>query len=174
MNTDAQLQCEFAFGRTVKPASRRVKPPQEFKIIALRESPVPERQWLCETPSQFATYWRCQIATTSWYSPERECAVVVLVNRRNRVLGHHLIAIGTLDSLVLHPREALRAAVIAAAHGVILGHNHPSGDPTPSGADIEATRDLVRAGQVLRIDVLDHVVIGNGSFFSLRQAGFFA
>jgi DNA repair protein RadC len=73
----------------------------------------------------------------------------------------------------VHPREVFRVAVISSAAAVILMHNHPSNDPTPSEADIKVTRDLIRAGQLLKIEVLDHVVMGNPSRASLRELGYF-
>jgi DNA repair protein RadC len=76
--------------------------------------------------------------------------------------------------VLVHPREIFRAAVIASAHSVILMHNHPSGDSNPSEADIRITRELVRAGQVLRIEVLDHVIVGRDNHRSLRELGYFS
>jgi DNA repair protein RadC len=160
----------YSFPRA-KSRRRKAAPPQEFKIVSIRDSLAPQEQWLCETPEHAVTYWRTHVAEAPWYSPDRECAVAILLNCRQRILGHHLISIGLLDSVVLHPRETFRAAVISAAHSLILAHNHPSGDPTPSGADIVVTRDAVRAGECLKIRVLDHVIIGSPNFCSLRQLG---
>jgi DNA repair protein RadC len=89
--------------------------------------------------------------------------VVLLLNTRRKVLGHCLISTGTLDTILVHPREVFRPAVIGAAAAVVIMHNHPSGDPTPSEADIKVTRDLIRAGQLLKIELLDHVVMGQVS-----------
>ena len=88
---------------------------------------------------------------------------VVLLNTRRRLLRVEKISDGTLDTLLVHPREVFRVAITAGAAGIILVHNHPSGDPTPSEADIKVTRDLIRAGQLLKIEVLDHVILGEGS-----------
>ncbi|MEI9966921.1 MAG: JAB domain-containing protein [Candidatus Moraniibacteriota bacterium] len=79
---------------------------------------------------------------------------------------------GTLDTTSVHPREVFRAAVVASASAVILMHNHPSGDPTPSQEDIKVTRELVQAGQVMRIDVLDHVIVGQPDQASLMDLGY--
>jgi DNA repair protein RadC len=101
--------------------------------------------------------------------------VVIMVKTRRRIQGHHLVATGTLDTLLTSPREVFRAAVIMASAALVLAHNHPSGDPTPSEGDIKVTRDLIRAGQLIKIEVLDHVVIGLPSpdrvrdFVSLRD-----
>src|SRR6266404_460359 len=75
--------------------------------------------------------------------------------------------------ILCHPREIFRLAVMASASAIIIAHNHPSGDPTPSEADIKITRDLIRAGQLLKIEVLDHIVMGHPSHTSLRSLGYF-
>jgi|ERR1041385_7319332 DNA repair protein RadC len=97
-----------------------------------------------------------------------------MLNTRRRVKGHQLVSIGTLDTLLVHPREVYRAAVIAAAAALIVMHNHPSGEASPSEADIKVTRDLIRAGQLLKIELLDHVIIGRDRHCSLRELGHFA
>src|SRR5579859_5227788 len=88
---------------------------------------------------------------------------VVLLNTRRKLLRVDNISQGTLDTILVHPREVFKPAISANAAAIILVHNHPSGDPTPSEADIKVTRDLIRAGQLLKIDVLDHVIIGRPS-----------
>jgi DNA repair protein RadC len=82
-----------------------------------------------------------------------------------------LVTRGLLDSSLVHPREVFRAAVTERAHGVVLVHNHPSGDPTPSPADRLVTAQLAGAGELLGIPVLDHVVIGHGRWVSFRESG---
>jgi hypothetical protein len=147
--------------------------PKEFKVVALRECPVPEQMKICDTPDTAADYWRMHVASNPYFNPECECFVVILLNTRRRVKGHQLISIGTLDTILVHPREVFRAAIACSAAAVVLAHNHPSGDPTPSESDIKVTRDLIRAGQLLKIDVLDHIVIGNPNRCSLRELGYF-
>ena len=147
--------------------------PKEFKVVALRDCPVPESMRVCETPDQAAEYWRLHVAKNPYFNPECECLVVLLLNTRRRVKGHQLVTIGTIDTILVHPREVFRVAVISSAAAVILMHNHPSNDPTPSEADIKVTRDLIRAGQLLKIDVLDHIIMGNPSRSSLRELGYF-
>ena len=147
--------------------------PKEFKVVALRDCPVPESMLICETPDQAAEYWRLHVATNPYFNPECECLVVLLLNTRRRLKGHQLVTIGTIDTILVHPREVFRIAVISSAAAVILMHNHPSNDPTPSEADIKVTRDLIRAGQLLKIDVLDHIIMGNPSRSSLRELGYF-
>ena len=104
---------------------------------------------------------------------------VLLLNTRRRLIRVVEVADGTLDTLLVHSREVFRQAIAANASAVVLAHNHPSGDPTPSEADIKVTRDLIRAGQLLKIDVLDHVIIGRATaerakdYVSLRELGYF-
>jgi DNA repair protein RadC len=104
---------------------------------------------------------------------------VLLLNTRRRLVRVEKLSQGTLDSLLVHPREVFRAAIAANAAAVVIVHNHPSGDPTPSEADIKVTRDLIRAGQLLKIDLLDHVIIGRATserlkdYVSLRELGYF-
>jgi DNA repair protein RadC len=146
---------------------------KEFKVIALRECPLPEQLHMCDTPDKAVEYWRLHIATNPYFNSECECLVILLLNTRRRVRGHQLVTIGTLDTLLVHPREVFRVAVISSAAAVVLIHNHPSGDPSPSEADIRVTRDLIRAGQLIKIDVLDHIIVGNPTYCSLRELGYF-
>jgi len=79
-----------------------------------------------------------------------------------------------MDTLLAHSREVFRAAIIAGASAIVIMHNHPSGEPSPSEADIRVTRDLIRAGQLLKMEVLDHVIVGAGANrASLRELGYF-
>lgn len=96
---------------------------------------------------------------------------VLLLNTQNAVLRHLVVTRGTLDASLVHPREVFRAAIAEAAASVIVIHNHPSGDPTPSAEDRAVTRQLVDAGRLVGIDVLDHVVIGEGRYVSFAEAG---
>jgi DNA repair protein RadC len=146
---------------------------KEFKVVALRDCPLPEQMAMCDTPDRAAEYWRQHVTSHPAFNPDVECFVVLLLNTRRRVKGHALISTGTLDTLLIHPREAFRPAIIAAASALVVMHNHPSGESTPSEADIKVTRDLIRAGQLLKIEVLDHVIIGAARHSSLREMGYF-
>jgi DNA repair protein RadC len=147
--------------------------PREYKVVSIRECPVPDSLQICETPDKAAEYWRQNITSAPYFNPECECFVVLLLNTRRRVKGHQLVSIGTLDTILVHPREVFRIAVLMAAAAIVMMHNHPSGEPTPSEADIKITRDLIRAGQLLKIEVLDHVIVGNPQHCSLRELGYF-
>ena len=147
--------------------------PYEYKITALRECPTPDALQLCETPDEAADYWRLHIATHPNFNPDCECLAVLLLNTRRKVKGHHFVSIGTMDTILVHPREVFRLAIMTAASALIVMHNHPSGESSPSEADIKVTRDLIRAGQLLKMELVDHVIIGNGNRTSLRELGYF-
>jgi DNA repair protein RadC len=104
---------------------------------------------------------------------------VVLLNTRRRLIKVETLSQGTLDTILVHPRDVFRSAITANAAAVVIVHNHPSGDPSPSEADIKVTRDLIRAGQLLKIEVLDHVILGRATsaqpkeYASLRELGYF-
>jgi DNA repair protein RadC len=112
-------------------------------------------------------------------SYEVEHFQVILLNTRRRLIRTEEVSQGTLDTILVHPREVFKVAIAANAAAVVLVHNHPSGDPTPSEADIKVTRDLIRAGQLLKIEVLDHVILGRATqerpkdYVSLRELGYF-
>ena len=147
--------------------------PQEWKIVSLRECPTPQDMQICDTPEQAAVYWKTHIASHPYFNPECECLVVLILNTRRRIKGHYLVSVGTMDTILCHAREVFRLAIMASASAIVIAHNHPSGDPTPSDADIKITRDLIRAGQLLKIEVLDHIVMGH-NHTSLRSLGYFA
>jgi DNA repair protein RadC len=95
---------------------------------------------------------------------------VLILDSKHRVLKTRLLSIGSLDASVVHPREVFRAAVLGGAAAVVLFHNHPSGDPTPSTEDHDLTRRLIAAGELMGIDVLDHVILADTRFVSMREA----
>ena len=106
---------------------------------------------------------------------DREHFVVVLLDTQNQIIGIHTVTVGTLDASLVHPREIFKAAILANSAAILLAHNHPSGDPTPSAEDRSVTRLLVDAGIVLGIEVLDHVVLGESPrYYSFREAGHMA
>lgn len=129
---------------------------------------------LMDNPEAVANYMRESVRLN-----ERETFRIILLNTRRRLIEEKKIADGTLDTLLVHPREVFKPAIASNAAAIILLHNHPSGDPSPSEADIKITRDLIRAGQLLRIEVLDHVILGRATqerpkdYVSLRELGYF-
>jgi len=127
-----------------------------------------------DTPESVALLLRDELSLL-----ETERFVVLLLDTRRHLLRLEEVGRGLLDSVLVHPREVFRPALIAGAHAIVVAHNHPTGDPTPSTADIRTTRDLIRAGQLLRVEVLDHIIIGRPSaerardFCSLKELGQF-
>ena len=146
-----------------------MKTPHEFKVMPVRECTATA---LVDTPERASEYWKTNIPQADWYEPAKEAVVVLILNSRRRIIGHNLVTLGCLDTCFIHPREVFRPAIVAAGSAIILMHNHPSGDPTPSEADIKVTRDLIRAGQLLKVELLDHVIVGD-RWMSLRELGYF-
>ena len=163
MSTAPEMVASFRFKSTA----------HEYKIVALRECVTPEGMALCDTPQAAADYWRANVVTNPYFNPEIETFVALLLNTRRRVKAVQIVSFGTHDTLLVSPLTVFRLAVMASAAAIVLMHNHPSGEPTPSEADIKVTRDLIRAGQLLKIEVLDHVIMGNPAHSSLRELGYF-
>lgn len=102
---------------------------------------------------------------------KKEMFIELCLDTKNQVIKEDIISIGSLNANVVHPREVFRMALAESAAHIIVAHNHPSGDPTPSREDIEITKKLVETGSIIGIDVLDHVIIGDGRHFSMKEAG---
>jgi len=101
---------------------------------------------------------------------------VLILNAKNNLANRHMVTIGLADASLVHPREVFRPAIAENATAIVLTHNHPSGDPTPSAEDIKITKQLIEAGRILNIAVQDHVIIGKAAesskgFFSMRESG---
>ncbi|HWR44639.1 RadC family protein [Sporomusa sp.] len=101
----------------------------------------------------------------------KEHFIALLLSTKNHVIARAIISVGSLNASVVHPRELFREAISYSAAAVILVHNHPSGDPAPSQEDISLTKQLVEAGNLLNISVLDHVIIGDGKYVSFKEKG---
>ena len=97
--------------------------------------------------------------------------LVFFMDSKNRITGFNESSVGSLNVSVVHPRDTMRAAVIQGASAIVLAHNHPSGDPTPSREDRECTKRLCHAGRILGIRVLDHIVVGESDYYSFADAG---
>jgi DNA repair protein RadC len=148
----------------------------EFRVLTLREVP---KFGVLNKPASVAEYYQKNIATDPRFNAEVETLVCLALTTRYEILGHYIVATGTLNTLLCHPREVFRAAIVANAAAITVLHNHPSGDPTPSEGDIKATRDVIRASRILMIEVLDHIIVGRPTpahpcgFCSLREMGYF-
>lgn len=102
---------------------------------------------------------------------KKEHFKVLLLNTKNHVISREEVSIGSLNASIVHPREIFNQPLRKSASSIILIHNHPSGDPSPSQEDLEVTRRLVDAGNILGIAVRDHIIIGDGCFFSFKEKG---
>jgi DNA repair protein RadC len=152
----------------------------EYHCVALREQAMSIAGRMIDSPDKVFDWFQSEIRSSPRFTPGVENFCVLHANTRRRITGWMVISTGTLDTLLVHPREVFRAAIVANAAAVILAHNHPSGESTPSGSDIKVTRDMIRAGQLLKIDVLDHVIIGDmllpeasRQWCSLKELGYF-
>lgn len=101
----------------------------------------------------------------------KEHFVSLLLNTRHRPIAVDVVSVGSLASSIVHPREVFRPAIERGAAALILVHNHPSGDPSPSEDDLDITQRLVRVGETIGIEILDHLILGSGEPFSMREAG---
>ena len=111
------------------------------------------------------------IAESYLRNSDREQCLCLALDTRNNLIGMNTISIGSLDCSVVHPREVFKFAILANASSIILAHNHPSGDLTPSDDDVRLTKRLMEAGEIIGIDVLDHIIIGGGTYKSIAAAG---
>ncbi len=126
----------------------------------------PTERYVVRSPEDGADYVMEEMRTL-----DQEHFIALFLNTKNQIIHSQTIFIGTLNSSVVHPREIFREAVRRSSASIIVAHNHPSGDPTPSPEDINVTKRLVKAGKIMGIEVLDHLVIGDGRFVSLKEKG---
>ena len=119
-----------------------------------------------QTPQQLACYLLPQYGAASV-----EQFGIVMLDTKHRVIRVKLVAIGSLDAAVVHPREVFREATAVSASAIVLFHNHPSGDPTPSDDDLLLTGRMLRAGEIMGIDVIDHLILAEQRYYSLVEAG---
>lgn len=103
---------------------------------------------------------------------KKEKFITLCLDTKNQILREEVISIGSLNASIVHPREVFKSALMESSASVIMVHNHPSGDPSPSREDIMVTEKMVEGGKLLGIDVLDHIIIGEGRYVSLKDEGF--
>lgn len=127
----------------------------------------PNERYIIRSPEDGADYVMEEMRNL-----KQEHLVVLFLNTKNQIIHQQTIFVGSLNASIVHPREIYREAVKRSAASIICAHNHPSGDPTPSQEDIHVTRRLVEAGKVMGIELLDHLVIGQHSFTSLKEKGY--
>src|SRR5579871_2009807 len=127
---------------------------------------------LAERPVIATPAVAAKLLTEYLQGADREHFVVILLDSKNRVIGITTVSVGILDSSLVHPREVYKPAILCNAASILVAHNHPSGNPEPSPEDKRVTERLHQAGEILGIDLLDHVILGEeGHFVSLKQRG---
>jgi DNA repair protein RadC len=150
----------------------------EFKVMRLNDAGGGTD--MLDTPETTVAYLTPQLADSLVYRPDVENFIVIYLNARLRPIGFQIPCTGTLDMVLVHPREVFKGAFVMNAHSLVIAHNHPSGDPSPSQADIKMTRDLIRAAQLLQFGLLDHIILGRAtpdrpkSYSSLHELGYFS
>ncbi|QKY69583.1 DNA repair protein RadC [Lentibacillus sp. CBA3610] len=127
----------------------------------------PDDRYVIRSPEDGADYVMEEMRNLS-----QEHFVVLFLNTKNQIIHRQTIFIGSLNASIVHPREIYREAVKRSAASIICAHNHPSGDPSPSQEDIHVTRRLVESGKMIGIELLDHLVIGDRKFISLKEKGY--
>jgi len=115
--------------------------------------------------------YRAVTTITSIEEEAQEVFGVLILNTKNKIVAVHEVSRGALDISIVHPREVFKPAVLHNAAAIICFHNHPSGDPTPSEIDIKITKRLVEAGEILGIQILDHIIVGDEGYTSLKEMG---
>lgn len=126
-----------------------------------------EERYVIRSPEDCANYCMNEMRFLS-----QEHFVCIYLNTKNQILHKQTIFIGSLNASIVHPREVFKEALRRSAASIICLHNHPSGDPTPSREDIEVTKRLVECGRIMGIEVLDHLVIGEKKYISLKEKGY--
>ena len=150
---------------------------QEFRLTVCRDGS--NAKVVGDTPERISEYLYQKLKVSPFYRPDRENFIVILLDVRRKIIGFEIITTGLLDTVLIHAREIFRPAILQNAHAIVVAHNHPSNDVTPSEADIRTTRDLIRAGQILKIELLDSLIIGDldnppsPAYCSLRTLGHF-
>lgn len=137
-----------------------------YRVTLVREGSYSNEVNVIRTPDDVMS-----IMSVEYYNAVVETAQMLALDTKNKIIGVFTISTGSLNASIIHPRDIFQRAILSNSASIILVHNHPSGDPTPSSEDIELTRKLVEAGKLLDIAVLDHVVIGEGRFASLKERG---
>ncbi|RKQ37915.1 RadC family protein [Oceanobacillus halophilus] len=127
----------------------------------------PDEKYIIRSPDDGADYIMEEMRTL-----KQEHFVVLFLNTKNQVIHRQTIFIGSLNASIVHPREVYREAVKRSAASIIVAHNHPSGDPSPSQEDIQVTKRLVESGKMIGIELLDHLIIGDRKFVSLKEKGY--
>jgi len=139
-----------------------------FELANRLEGPETEDKPLVKTPEEVVNLVRSRLK-----GKKKEYFLALLLDTRNQLIKVAEISIGSLDTSIVHPREVFKEAISASAASAIFVHNHPSGDPTASEDDIKLTKRLAEAGEIIGIDILDHIIISDKNYLSLKREGLF-
>ena len=153
-------------GKALTPAAYK-------KVMVIREL---SRRLLREGSREYASIVKGPADAAAYLMPilryeVKENFVVLLLNTKNKIIGHRVVSIGSLSASIVHPREVFKEAIKVNAASIIIAHNHPSGDPAPSREDVAVTERLVKAGKIMDIQVLDHIIIGDSKYLSMKERG---
>jgi DNA repair protein RadC len=138
----------------------------ELKIVRERRPGYGPRRQFCDAQSVYDVF------RERFTQADREEFVVLLLDVKNKLLGFHVVSVGSLSSSIVHPREVFKVAILGNAAAIILLHNHPSGDPQPSAEDLAITSRLCEVGELMGVRVLDHIVLGEERYISFVEDGF--
>ncbi|MFD1734993.1 DNA repair protein RadC [Bacillus salitolerans] len=158
-----QLQLDFVKEEQRKPAKR-------VNIVSLKlvkESSLLYKERSVRSPEDGATLLKEFLG-----EKDREYFVVIALDTKNQPVSINVCHIGSLNASIVHPREVMKSAILSNAASIIVGHNHPSGKVEPSREDIEVTKRLVEAGKIIGIDLLDHIIVGDKTYISLKEKGY--
>lgn len=103
---------------------------------------------------------------------DREAFIVISLDTKNQPVSINICHVGSLNASIVHPREVMKSAILSNAASIMVGHNHPSGNSSPSREDIEVTKRLAEAGKIVGIELLDHIIVGDDNFVSLKEKGY--
>jgi DNA repair protein RadC len=145
-----------------------------IKVSFERVALVKEKVAKYELPRKIVSpedVYRAITVITSVEEEAQEVFGVIILNSKNKIVAVHEVSRGTLNASMVHPREVFKLAVLHNAAAIICFHNHPSGDPKPSKEDIGITKRLVEAGKIMGIEILDHIIVGDDRYASLKERG---
>ena len=139
---------------------------QVVRIALVKERPLLYDSERLTSPRQIPAAFRALLGDV-----DREYCVAFMLDGKNRIASCNVVSMGSLNQSIVHPREVFKAAILSNAAAVIIAHNHPTGDPDPSREDIEITRRIKEAGDILGIKLLDHIIVGDGCHRSFAESG---
>ncbi len=163
MNASHSLFPEYEAPQRQESPHRRL---QVVRVCLVKDKPVIYNDTRLTAPAQDSEAFRALLPDI-----DREHFVVFVLDGKNRIISCNVVSVGSLNQAIVHPREVFKSAILANGAAVILAHNHPTGDPTPSSEDIAITRRLKEGGEILGIKVLDHIIVCDREHLSFTERG---